>query len=489
VCVPLSLSADLDVPTAQIALTAKLLSLRSRGRLVVRFDDVDSGGSQPDCIDRSLYDLYWLGIFPDAVERQSRRRAFHDAAVESLKQSGALYACYETPKELESRRFISLWRKRPHIYGRMALAYSKQERATFEAEGRRPHWRFLLPNHRRNPFDPVRTDIAWSDIVRGDETLDLGALSDPVLVDEDGNCSNILSSVIDDIESGVTHVVRGDEYRGSTGVQIALFQAFGATVPTFGHVSPPATDGQSLGMESISIRSLRESGLEAMTVASLSVLSGTSKNVVPAVDIMNLAERFEPATAAQLASKFASEDIIAVNRILLKSIAFEAVRDRLVAFGVMGEKAEPFWLAVRDSLDRVQDVRTWWKIVTVRPETTVIFNAADIVYLREACNVLPKEPWDRYTFAAWTAAVREKTNSQNEALIRLLRLALTGRENGPQLADLLPLLGRAATLARLRMNDHVVAPHPTRLERPDHLPIGWESIPERARATATEVVS
>ena len=441
----------IHIGNARTALFNWLFALKNRGRFILRFDDTDAERSRQDYADQTLYDLHWLGIFPDAVEYQSRRGASHDAAVERLKQSGVLYPCYETPEELELKRKIRLSRKLPPIYGREGLAYSKQDRAHFEAEGRRPHWRFRLPNYRRDPFDPVRTEVSWTDIVRGQETVDLGSLSDPILVREDGTYLYTLPSVVDDIEFGITHVIRGDDHVTNTGVQIALFKALGATVPAFGHHNLLTTStGEALSKRTgaLSIRSLRESGLEPMAVAALAVLTGTSENVVPESDMLKLAERFDPAATSRSAAKFDPSDLTGLNRALVQAMPFEAIRDRLVAHGVIGEKAAAFWLAVRGNLDRVQDATAWWTIVTVRPEPGVAFSPEDAAFLREAFDLLPEEPWDGGTFKAWTGALREKTGRKGKTLFMPLRLALTGRESGPELADLLPLLGREGTLAR-----------------------------------------
>lgn len=444
-------TGQIHIGNARTALFNWLYALKNRGRFILRFDDTDAERSRQEYADQTLYDLHWLNIFPDAVEYQSRRGASHADAVERLKQSGALYPCYETAEELELKRKIRLSRKLPPIYGREGLAYSQQDRANFEAEGRRPHWRFLLPNYRRDPFDPVRTEVSWTDIVRGQETVDLGSLSDPILVREDGTYLYTLPSVVDDIEFGITHVIRGDDHVTNTGVQIALFQALGATVPAFGHHNLLTTltgEGLSKRTGALSIRSLREDGLEPMAVASLAVLTGTSENVVPEGDMLKLAERFDPAATSRSSAKFDPADLTALNRALVQAMPYEAIHDRLVAYGVMGEKAEAFWLAIRGNVDRVQDVTSWWRIVTVKPEPGVEFSAADTAFLRDAFDLLPDDPWDGGTFKAWMNAVREKTGRKGKALFMPLRLALTGRDSGPELADLLPLLGREETLAR-----------------------------------------
>jgi glutamyl-tRNA synthetase len=177
-----------------------------------------------------------------------------------------LYPCYETPEELERRRKIRLSRRLPPVYGREALKLTDEEKAAFEAEGRKPHWRFLLPNFASDPFDTQRTEIHWDDVVRGPQTVDLASMSDPVLIREDGSYLYTLPSVIDDIDLGVTHVIRGDDHVTNTGAQIALFRALGAEAPAFGHHNLlTTTTGEGLSKRSgaLSIKALHEAGLRA----------------------------------------------------------------------------------------------------------------------------------------------------------------------------------------------------------------------------------
>jgi glutamyl-tRNA synthetase len=441
----------IHIGNARTALFNWLFASKNAGRFILRFDDTDQARSRQDYADQTIYDLHWLGIFPDVVEYQSRRGASHAAAVERLKAAGLLYPCYETPEELELKRKIRLSRKLPPIYGREGLANSARDRANFEAEGRRPHWRFLLPNYKRDPFEPVRTEIDWTDIVRGKETVDLGSLSDPVLVREDGTYLYTLPSVVDDLEFGITHVIRGDDHVTNTGVQIALFRALGGEAPAFGHhnlLTTATGEGLSKRTGALSVKSLREGGIEPMAVASLAVLTGTSENVTPEPTMAALADKFDPAATSRSAAKFDPADLVGLNRALLQAMPFAAVQDRLVAFGVMGERGEAFWMAVRGNLDRLPEAERWWRIVTERPESGDPFTDEDVAFLRRAFDLLPDEPFDRDTFKAWTGRVREETGRKGKALFMPIRQALTGLPSGPELADLLPLLGREGTLAR-----------------------------------------
>jgi len=441
----------IHIGNTRTALFNWLFAQKNNGRFIQRFDDTDLERSRKEFADSILYDLHWLGIFPDSIEYQSRRFDVYDQAVEKLKAAGVLYPCYETPEELDLRRKIRRTRNLPPVYGREALALTQDEIAQYEADGRRPHWRFLLPNFIADPAEPQRTEVQWNDLVRGEETVDLASLSDPVLVREDGTYLYTLPSVVDDIDMGITHVIRGDDHVTNTGVQIALFKALGAEPPVFGHhnlLTTSSGEGLSKRTGALSVESLRESGVEPMAIASLAVLIGTSENVQALATMAELAEHFDPASTSKSAAKFDPDDLYVLNRTLLHHMPFEDVRDRLTLLGISDERAEPFWNAVRGNLDKLADARDWWRIVNEGPAEPPEFEAEDREFLRQAFDLLPEAPWDEGVWKKWTAAARKATGRKGKELFAPLRLALTGRESGPELAELLPLIGPEGTSAR-----------------------------------------
>jgi glutamyl-tRNA synthetase len=441
----------IHIGNARTALFNWLFAKKHGGRFVLRFDDTDIARSKQEYADAILEDLEWLGIHPDRIEYQSKRFAAYDAAVEKLKAAGLLYPCYETPEELELRRKIRLSRRLPPVYGREALKLTGEERKALEAEGRAPHWRFLLPNFEHSPFETERTEIHWEDVVRGRETVDLASLSDPVLVRADGSYLYTLPSVVDDIDMGITHVIRGDDHVTNTGVQIALFRALGSEPPAFGHhnlLTTASGEGLSKRSGALSIRGLRDAGLEPMAVASLAVLIGTSESVSAMRSMAELAAHFDPMATSRSASKFDPDELKVLNRALLHAMEFEEAEPRLAALGIERPNAEPFWLAVRGNLDIFADAEKWWRIVRNGPEAPPDLSPEDIGFVRSAFDLLPPEPWDLSTFKLWTDRVKEKTGRKGRALFAPLRLALTGLSSGPELADLLPLMGREGTLAR-----------------------------------------
>jgi glutamyl-tRNA synthetase len=434
----------IHIGNTRTALSNWLFAKKNGGRFILRYDDTDVERSRVEYAEAIAVDLDWLGVKPDRVEYQSKRFDVYARAVEKLKAAGLLYACYETADELERRRKLRLARRLPPVYGREALKLTDAEKAAFEAEGRKPHWRFLLPNFESDPFTTQRTEVHWDDLVRGSQVVDLASMSDPVLVREDGTYLYTLPSVVDDIDLGVSHIIRGDDHVTNTGVQIAIFRALGAEPPVFGHhnlLTTTTGEGLSKRTGALSVGSLRENGYEPMAVASLAILIGTSENVAAAPTMDALAERFDLASISKSSAKFDPAELDTLNRALLHEMSFADAKARLTALGIEGEKAEPFWLAVRGNLDRFGDVQHWWQIVTGDLPETPELSDEDREFARTAFTLLPAGPWDQQTWKMWTDAVKSETGRKGKGLFMPLRLVLTGQAHGPELADLLVLIG------------------------------------------------
>ncbi|KAB2718381.1 glutamate--tRNA ligase [Brucella intermedia] len=441
----------IHIGNTRTALSNWLFAQKNGGKFILRYDDTDVERSRDEYAQAIAVDLDWLGVKPDRVEYQSKRFDVYGRAVEKLKQAGLLYACYETADELERRRKLRLARRLPPVYGREGLKLTDEEKAAFQAEGRKPHWRFLLPNFDADPFNTKRTEVHWDDLVRGPQTVDLASMSDPVLVREDGTYLYTLPSVVDDIDLGITHIIRGDDHVTNTGVQIAIFEALGAQAPVFGHHNLLTTisgEGLSKRTGALSVGSLREAGFEPMAVASLAVLIGTSESVSASPNMESLAERFDLASISKSSAKFDPAELDTLNRALLHEMPFSEAKLRLAASGISGDKAEPFWLAVRGNLDRFKDVAHWWAIVDGELPETPDFSEEDRAFLREAFTLLPPAPWDHQTWKIWADSVKAATGRKGKNLFMPLRLALTGQAHGPELADLLVLIGPERTLSR-----------------------------------------
>lgn len=431
----------LHIGNARPALLNWLFRLRNDGQFILRLDDTDGLRSTDEFAEALVEDLTWLGILPDAFFRQSDRFSLYDAAVQRLIDDGRLYPCYETAEELEKRRKLQLARGLPPTYDRAALKLSGSERAALEEEGRRPHWRFLL-DHRV---------VEWEDMGRGLISIDCASLSDPILRREDGTYLYTLPSVVDDIDLGITHVIRGEDHITNTAVQIQIFEALEGAIPTFAHhnlLTTASGEGLSKRLGHLSLRKLREAGMEPMAVASLAVLVGSSEAVRPVSSMEELAQIVDIKRLSHAPAKFDEKELAQLNTKLLHDLPYEDVRHRLEALNIGG--GEQFWLAVRGNIIRFTDALTWWEIVD-KPIKPVIEN--DKVTLA-AAHKLPTGPWTKDTWSPfnwqmWTQAISAETGAKGRDLFRPLRMALTGQQNGPELANLLPLIGYERTLARL----------------------------------------
>ena len=428
----------IHIGNARTALLNWLFATTRGGRFVLRFDDTDLERSKREFADAIAEDLDWLGIRPDRVERQSERTAAYEEVAARLKASGHLYPAWETPDELDRRRRRQLARGLPPVYDRAALKLTADEIAALEAEGRVPHWRFRLDGRK----------VEWCDGIRGQQLVDTASLSDPVLIRADGSFLYTFTSVVDDIEFAVTDIIRGEDHVTNTAVQIEIFEALGAVPPCFAHHNLlAATTGEALSkrLGSLSIAGLRDAGYEAMTVASLAVLVGSSEEIHAYPDLASLAPHADLSGMSRSTAKFDPHELDILNARLVHGLAYEAVRARLKA--AKADLGEAFWLAVRDNLVRLPDATQWAKIIAGK--TTPKVAEADRAFLATAEALLPPEPWDETTWGAWTDAVKVATGAKGKALFLPLRLALTGLDHGPEMKRLLPLIGRKNTSARL----------------------------------------
>jgi len=424
----------MHIGNARLALVNWLYARHAGGAFLLRLDDTDVERSRAEYAEAIEEDLRWLGLDWDEFARQSDRLERYEAAIERLKAGGRLYPCYETPDELSLKRKLQQSQGRPPVYDRAARDLTDEDRATLEAEGRRPHWRFLLED----------TAVEWTDLARGAVHFEPGHMSDPVLIRADGHPLYTLSSVVDDGELGITHIIRGEDHVANTAVQLQLFRALGFDAPEFAHLPLLlGDDGKPLSkrLESLSLKALRDEGIEARTLCGYLAHLGTSLAATGDETMDALAAGFDIAGFGRAAPRFERSELDHLNARVLHHLPFDAVRDRLAIDGA----DDAFWNAVRPNLGKLSDAAEWWRILhgEVRP------GIADPEFCARAADLLPPEPWDDTTFKAWADAVKAATGAKGKALFMPLRLALTGMGHGPELRVLLPMLGRERTLARL----------------------------------------
>ena len=428
----------LHVGNARAALANYLLARRHGGHFLLRYDDTDIGRNKPELADAIAQDLAWLGITWDESFRQSDRLDAYTEAAKRLEAIGRLYPCFESEAELQAKRDQRAKRHLPPVYDRAMLKLTREQREAAEAGGKRPYWRFRLSDGA----------VGWQDLVLGARSIKLPTISDPVVIRADGTPLYTFTSVVDDLASGITHIVRGEDHVTNTAVQLDLWAALGGnpSAITFAHLPLlVADDGGKLSKRDggMSLRSLRQDGVEPMAVTSYLARLGTSEDPAP-LPLEALAAGFDLSRFSKSSARFDVGQLLALNRRVLHGLPFEAVEARLPPGATPA-----FWAAVRGNLDMLAEARGWWDVVAGSIVPPVIEGEGD--YLRIALDALPPEPWSAETWAGWTAALKDATGRKGRALFHPLRLALTGEDKGPEMRELLPLMGRAQAAERLRV--------------------------------------
>jgi glutamyl-tRNA synthetase len=428
-------TGHLHVGNARIALANWLVARKLGAELVLRLDDTDTGRSRAEYAHAIEEDLRWLGLDWDSMFRQSDRLPLYEAAAEKLKKSGHLYPCLESEEELNYKRELRMKQGRPPLYDRAALKMTEEQLARAIENGKTPHWRFKLAG----------SSIEWDDGVLGHRAVKLSAVSDPVLIRADGSPLYTFTSVVDDLETGVTHVVRGEDHVTNTGVQLDIWRALGGKWLHFAHL-PLLTDADggplSKRIGSLSLRQLRRDGVEAATITGYLGALGTSNDPRPARPV-ELLDGFDLSAVSHSSPRFDPRQMLALNRKLLHGMSFKEAQPHLPD----GADAA-FWDAVRGNLDLMPEAKHWWDVV--RGHIAPIEQPAEAEFLRTALDLLPAEPFDGNSWGLWTDELKAATGRKGKALFMPLRLALTGEDHGPDLRTLLPLIGRARAVERLR---------------------------------------
>jgi glutamyl-tRNA synthetase len=428
----------LHVGNARTALITWLFAKSKGGHFLLRIDDTDLERSKVEYEEAIEESLIWLGLPWDEKANQKLRVDHYAKHIEKLKESGRLYPCYETEEELALKRKSLLGRGLPPIYDRASLSLTDEQKKKYEDEGRKPHWRFKLEHK----------PIVWNDLIRGEVKFDGAQMSDTVAIREDGTPLYHLCSVIDDVDFKITHVVRGEDHVSNTATHIQMFEALGAKPPEFAHLSliSDAEGGKlSKRIGSLSMKEIKENeGLEPMAVNSLLARLGTSDPIEAYTDLKPLIEAFDFSKFSRGTPKFDPDELLRLNSKIIHQTEFSDVNVRLANMGLAGID-EGFWNAVRANLQKVEDIKEWWHVAKgpVQPKIE------EPDFIKEAASVLPPAPWTTETWSVWTNAVKDKTGRKGKQLFMPLRQAITGMDHGPELANLLPLIGPETVKKRL----------------------------------------
>jgi glutamyl-tRNA synthetase len=431
----------LHIGNARTAVITWLFARKMDGHFLLRIDDTDRERSKEE-YELAIEDgLTWLGLNWDEKANQKDRMSRYAEVIEKLKKDGRVYACYETPEELGLKRKTQLSRGVPPTYDRAGLSLTKEQIAKYEAEGRKPHWRFKL-NH---------TPIEWNDLIRGPVMFDGKDLSDPVVLREDGSPLYHLCSVIDDVDFGITHVIRGEDHVSNTATHVQMFEAISGKAPSFAHLAliADAKGGKlSKRLGSLSLRDIKkDEGLEPMAIISLMARLGTSEPIEAYTDLKPLIESFDFAKFSRNPPKFDTDELLRLNSRILRETSFADAQVRLAQMGLT-DIDESFWNVVRPNIERLRDVKEWWDVV--HNPVPANMNEEDKQYTEQAAGLLPAAPWGEQTWDEWIGKIKESTDRKGKTLFMPLRQALTGMDHGPELPVLLPLLGPEKTKKRLQ---------------------------------------
>ncbi len=421
----------LHVGNLRTALFNWLIARAQGGTFILRLDDTDPERSKPEFADAIKQDLEWLGLTWDRVETQSSRLDRYEAAAQDLRDKGRFYEAFETPTELDLKRKKQLNMGRPPVYDRAALALSEDDKAKLRAERGQGHWRFKLDHER----------IEWDDGILGPLSIDAASVSDPVLIRADGQFLYTLASVCDDIDYGITHVVRGSDHVTNTGTQIQIITALGGTVPSFAHhslLTGPQGEALSKRLGTLSLRDLRAQGVEPMALLSLMARLGSSQPVDLRETLDEVIAGFDLASFGAAPTKFDVKDLFPLTAHALAHRPYPRVAEHVRALGVPDDIAEAFWLVARDNITTLKDLDAWWGLC--RDGASPLIAPEDAEMVGTAFGLLPEPPFTAESWKDWTAAVKEATGRKGKGLFMPLRKALTGMDHGPDMASLMPLL-------------------------------------------------
>ena len=421
----------LHIGNVRAALMNYLLAKKSSGIFILRIDDTDRERSKQKYVDAIKIDLEWLGLEWDRIEYQSARLDLYNSASEKLRSIDLLYECFETPSELDLKRKKQLNMGKPPVYDRAAVALSDQEKSKLRSVRGDGHWRFKLEQNR----------IEWNDGILKDLSIDAASVSDPVLIRADGQYLYTLASVVDDIDMEITHVVRGSDHVTNTATQIQMIKALGGDIPNFSHhslLTGPGGEALSKRLGTLALKDLRDAGIQPAALVSLMARLGSSQPVELRLTIDEIAKDFDLSIFGSAPTKFDEKDLYPLTHRYLQTLNLNDIQKNLASLGVPAHLAQSFWDVTRENIDTLNDLSVWWDIFSKGAEPVI--NQADHKFVEKALSVLPPEPFDESTWSKWTEEVKQLTGRKGKQLFMPLRLALTGKERGPDMSKVLPLL-------------------------------------------------
>ena len=428
----------LHVGNARSAVLNWAFAKKNNGSFILRIDDTDQTRSSKEFENKIKENLSWLGLDWNKTFNQSERTNLYNSNIEKLKNDGRLYPCFETAEELSLKKKSLLSSGKPPIYDRSSLSLSKEEINEKINSGLKPHWRFRLE-------DGI---IHWNDLIKDQVKFDSKYLSDPILIREDGSLLYHLPSVIDDIDEGITHIIRGEDHITNTAFHIQIFNALDAHPPHFAH-HPFLTDQEGKGfgkrIGSLSIENLRSEGYEDISIINYLLNIGSSEDIKPETKLQNIISNFDIKNISNSSAKFSDHVLKSLNSNLLKIYNYEDIKSK---FESLDNKidSKKLWKFSQHNIEFFKDIENWLSTV----EIIIDIEKYDIPdsLIAAAIECIPSDPFSYETWDSWTKSINAKTGLKGKALYMPLRVILTGKEKGPELKNFLPLLDKETLLRK-----------------------------------------
>lgn len=429
----------LHVGNIRAAIINYLFAIKNAGKFLLRFDDTDLKRTKQEYKDMIIKDLSWLNINYDQLISQNDRLDIYQQIKDKLIKEGKLYECFESDEELKFQRKAQIASGMRPIYDRSALNLTQEQREDYQKQNIKPYYRFLIDEK----------DVIWEDKIKGQIKFSGRHFSDPVLVRADGSPTYTFCSVIDDIEFGITDIIRGEDHITNTAVQIKIFEALDAKIPNFSHLALiKANEGKiSKRIGGFDIKTLREQNFEPMSIISLLSQIGTSNDVRSFNNINELVTEFSLDKFSKSATKYNLEELTHLNEKILQKSDFSYILARLKDMNYEFEIDEDFWLKIRANINDLTEIKLWWEICQTKIRNKNDQNDHD--FLKMAANLLPEDLSSTDAWNIWISKIKDNSDRKGKELFMPIRKAITAIDHGPELKYVITLIDRSEIIERL----------------------------------------